>query len=979
VPTTALTTVQPGALVRARGRDWVVLPSQEAEVVRLRPLTGSDEDAVGLFVPLEGRFLQPSAFPLPNPEQAGDVAGGLLLSDASRLRLRDGAAPFRSLGHIAVTPRPYQFVPLIMALRLDPVRLLIADDVGVGKTIEAGLIARELLDRGIARRMAVLCPAHLCDQWESELRDKFGIAAAVVQPSRIGRLESDMPRRDQSIYQYYRHLVVSIDFIKSARNRGFFLQNVPDLIIVDEAHTAARPRGDPGRGEQQRYDLLRELASRPASNGRLRHLLLVTATPHSGIEESFRSLLGLLDARFDLNGASPATLDRKALLPHVVQRRRADLEHWLGAETPFPSRDAQERTYVLSAAYERLFRQVLEFCREAVGSGSGVRRHHQRVRHWAAIAMLRCLLSSPAAAVAVLGGRVRRGEGSEQVELPDGGDADAVYRPQVLDPLDEENVGDYTPTAPVEDAEPHLNASERRRLTSFLGHANDLAGPENDAKLQAAAGEVRELLRDGFHPIVFCRFIATANYLETWLPGLLSGVAGLQVSAVTGELGDDERREKVAELAREPRRVLVATDCLSEGINLQEHFDAVLHYDLPWNPNRLEQREGRVDRFGQPRDVVKTIILSGSNNEVDQVVLDVLVRKARAIRNQLGVSVPVPAQSEQVMEAVVENVLLRGGEGVQLRLQLDSPQVSQLHQAWDVAAEQEQRQRAYFRQEGIQPAEVQKELEATDPVLGNAAAVRTFLADALQRFDGGLRPVKPAGVYELQPGTLAGRLSATVKAHFQWRVCFEQVSGDSARHLGRAHPLVAAVCDAVLGQALDVSSTHASGGERVFARCGAIYTSAVALRTAVALLRLRYLLKEQGETFAEEVVLAAFQRRDGKLLWLDPPEGAGRELLSRARPVANMAREERAANVAWALEFLRSQPDSFAPVVAARVRQLQESHARLRRLVKASRLEVAPRLPPDILGLYVLVPSGGANGAPSSGSSSLSGRSQDEV
>jgi SNF2 family DNA or RNA helicase len=107
----------------------------------------------------------------------------MTLFNAARLNLRAGAAPFRSLGRISVTPRPYQFVPLIMALRLDPVRLLIADDVGVGKTIEAGMSARELLDRGIAKRLGVITPAHLCDQWQRELAEKFGINSALVQPS----------------------------------------------------------------------------------------------------------------------------------------------------------------------------------------------------------------------------------------------------------------------------------------------------------------------------------------------------------------------------------------------------------------------------------------------------------------------------------------------------------------------------------------------------------------------------------------------------------------------------------------------------------------------------------------------------------------------------------------------------------------------------------------------------------------------------
>lgn len=250
----------PGALVQARGRNWVIIPSDEAEVVRLRPVDGVDDDAIGIYMPMEGDAIRPSEYEPPDIDSSGDFTGALLLRDAVRLTLRSGAGPFRSVGRLSVIPRPYQYVPLIMALRLDPVRLLIADDVGVGKTIEAAMIARELLDRGIAKRLAVICAPHLCDQWAQELSEKFNIETAVIQPSRIARLERDMPRNDISIYKHYRHLVVSIDYVKSDRNRGPFLDNAPDLIIVDEAHTAARPRGDRSGRQHQRYDFLRELA-----------------------------------------------------------------------------------------------------------------------------------------------------------------------------------------------------------------------------------------------------------------------------------------------------------------------------------------------------------------------------------------------------------------------------------------------------------------------------------------------------------------------------------------------------------------------------------------------------------------------------------------------------------------------------------------------------------------------------------------------
>lgn len=192
---------------------------------------------------LKGNQIETAHFPVPIPSQAGDFIAGRLVRNAARLSLRSGAGPFRSLGRLSVRPRPYQFVPLIMALRLDPVRMLIADDVGVGKTIEAALVARELLDRGDARRLCAICPPHLCDQWQTELEEKFHIHAAVVRTSTWARLERDLPRRDLGVFQYYQHIVVSIDFVKRDARRGYFLAHCPDLVIVDEAHTATQPGG----------------------------------------------------------------------------------------------------------------------------------------------------------------------------------------------------------------------------------------------------------------------------------------------------------------------------------------------------------------------------------------------------------------------------------------------------------------------------------------------------------------------------------------------------------------------------------------------------------------------------------------------------------------------------------------------------------------------------------------------------------------
>src|SRR5215471_10185521 len=167
-----------GSLVKARGREWVVLPESEGEMLVLRPLGGTNEEVTGIYLPLEQ--VVPAAFDLPNPDLPGDFHSCRLLRDAVRFGFRSSAGPFRSFARLSVEPRPYQLVPLMLALKLDPVRMLIADDVGIGKTVEAALIVRELIDRGEVRRFAVLCPPQIAEQWQAELSAKFHLDAELV-------------------------------------------------------------------------------------------------------------------------------------------------------------------------------------------------------------------------------------------------------------------------------------------------------------------------------------------------------------------------------------------------------------------------------------------------------------------------------------------------------------------------------------------------------------------------------------------------------------------------------------------------------------------------------------------------------------------------------------------------------------------------------------------------------------------------------
>lgn len=340
--------MNPGSIVTCRNRDWVLLPSDDPEVLTLRPLTGATDqttvihrrlaDLAGFTVADER--VKPASFPPPAVTDLSDASGAQLLWSAARLTLREGAAPFRSLGRISIRPRSYQFVPLLMALRLNPVRLLIADDVGVGKTIEALLIVRELLDRGEIKSFCVLCPPYLCEQWQKELQEKFNLEAVVIRSGTVSQLDRRKTRRDQSIYKYYPVQVASIDFVKTDRNSPLFLLDCPDLVIVDEAHGAAV--ANPGNAAQhQRHELVRQLAARADRN-----LILLTATPHSGIELAFRSLVGLLRPEFaDWNTSALDEPKRIELARHFAQRTRFDIERDWEGEHCFPKRDPKPERF----------------------------------------------------------------------------------------------------------------------------------------------------------------------------------------------------------------------------------------------------------------------------------------------------------------------------------------------------------------------------------------------------------------------------------------------------------------------------------------------------------------------------------------------------------------------------------------------------------------------------------------------------------
>ena len=681
-----------GQLVEVRGRPWVVtdsIPSSlppdvlAGEMARqhLLSLSSVEDDAlseelrviweaeVGRRIRREATLPAVTAEGFDHPSTLGaflDAVGWGAVTSADRDTLQ---APFRS----GITIEKYQLEPLVRALGQPRVNLLIADDVGLGKTIEAGLVAQELLLRHRVRRVMVVCPATLTLKWKAEMAEKFGLDFTIVDSECLKRL-----RRTHGInanpFRVHPLTIVSLQWLPGPRAERILSELLPatptyprtfDLLIVDEAHHVA-PKAPKAyyAVDSQQTRAMRRLAQH------FEHRLFLSATPHNGYRESWTALLAMLDPLRFARGVEP---DESAKRQVVIRRMKDTIRNPDGSPR-FPKREvwALEVTYSeADREAHRLLQAFADSRRKRAEEGGPERSAVDIVT----LLLKKRLFSSPIAFAKTIqryAETLRRKSEPQDRSVPKSSTAPAWL--QQLELAGQEEADDEAKTEAEHDQltratefQSALTDVEHTLLTELVAWARE-HGDRPDAKVR----QLLELLEATCRPEGRWneeRIVVFTEYRDTqrWLADLLDsrGLGGERLQLLYGGQDKDEReRIKNAFQAvpdRAPVRILLATDAAGEGIDLQLHCHRVVNYDIPFNPNRLEQRIGRIDRHGQ-RFQPQAFHFVGAgwesspqgSYERDLEFLARVARKVAAQAEDLG-------EINSVLEKAIQNHMVRSG------------------------------------------------------------------------------------------------------------------------------------------------------------------------------------------------------------------------------------------------------------------------------------------------------------------------------
>lgn len=516
----------------------------------------------------------------------------------------------------SVIPLPHQRYALERVMRTPVVRYMLADEVGLGKTIEAGLIIKELETRGLIERVLVVAPKGLTTQWEAEMQEKFGENFTIVLPEDIATLKKLHP--DQNIYEQFTHVITSMDSIKPMESRiGWSQEKIDaynadrieaivsgswDLIIIDEAHRVAG-----SSNEVARHKLATMLAKSSPN------LLLLTATPHSGKTKPFLRLMRLLDRDAFPN---PNAIVKEQVAPYLIRSEKREAVDNDGRPL-FKKRHTQ----IVEVSWQQrhlpqkqLYEAVTEYVR--VGYNRACKEKKSYIG-FLMILFQRLVSSSTDAIADALARRIHILE--EQKDRLSVADLSSVLEDETEESLQ----------AALQAMSMDM-MQEKAQLDAILSLARQAKQHGLDAKMEELSHLLVQIREHDAEAkiILFTEFVATQKGLST-----LCKSKGFSTTQINGAMSLEERNASLR-LFRKERDILISTDAGGEGLNLQFAY-VVINYDLPWNPMKIEQRIGRADRIGQKKDVKVYNLILGDT--IENRVRTVLEEKLQVIFKELGI------------------------------------------------------------------------------------------------------------------------------------------------------------------------------------------------------------------------------------------------------------------------------------------------------------------------------------------------------
>ena len=690
---------------------------------------------------------------------------------------------------------------------------------------------------------------------------------------------------------------------------------------------------------------------------------MLTATPHSGQNEEFQSLLGLLKPEFETYELDTPK-QREELSHYFVQRRRADISQYLRKEMVFPQRLQLDNNedYSFAPEYRKVLNDLIDYIKEGIQSVKKAEKRKQRYVYWDLLALMRGVMSSPDAGISMLQNKIAKDEDDSTVN--EGDDAERIYtfNDTLKDMLNADDI--------VPEAYETASRSEKTRFKEFIASLQHIKDSGADNKVKKALENVVFALESNMSPIVFCQYIQTAEYVGNYIAEKLAAnrkTKDVVVGTITSRLSDEERKMKIDELAANERHVLVCTDCLSEGVNLQQGFDAIIHYDLPWNPNRVEQRNGRIDRFGQTSPAVWVTTMYAENNPVDNIVLNVLYKKQDQIKKKLGVYLPIADNDASLMESIMERIMT-----INAPTQTDFMQLTLFDTEDFFAEEQKERElqlkrveenerlsHTYFAHNNKQmdPTRLTASLEEAKSVIGGVKDTEHFVISEL-RFAGVNVKRDKEMCYHFQqmelPLNLRHYFPVTGSSGIV-KISFASPTPKGYMYIGRNHVFVEDLSRGVVNDTIN-------GGPLAASRAMVMQTADISVKTTILLMRVRSVIRDKKETtrelVGEEMIFFGYRgnienhdflsQEDSKLLFLAAQASGNIDSLSQSVIFNN--------ELQWARDEagLRRHTDDLA---MERANHLVNAFTEYRTYLNAAEYQVVePVLPMDMIAAYIFLP-----------------------